>query len=190
MTARRLLSGTTIKSLPDLRTAISQLHKTYQVPHVIITSVKVDDSPILTVVGSTVRSTGEPRLFKVDVPSLPCFFSGTGDMFAALMVARLREAVAAVPGLANTKSWLSPDDVQTLELPLAVALERVLSSMQTVLQKTKDAADQALSKYEPEELEGRKGHLRRMKATEVRLVRNLDDLKYPNGEVYLEALDV
>jgi pyridoxal/pyridoxine/pyridoxamine kinase len=33
---------------------------------------------------------------RVDVPALDCFFSGTGDMFAALTVARLSEAVSAV----------------------------------------------------------------------------------------------
>ena len=52
----------------------------------------------MTVVGSSRRRDGSARLFKVEVPVLDCYFSGTGDMFAALMVARLREACAERKG--------------------------------------------------------------------------------------------
>ncbi|KKZ62216.1 pyridoxine kinase [[Emmonsia] crescens] len=116
-----LLSGIKITSLSNLADAITALHRTYNIPHIIVTSVQLpsisssassaisystaadstatnpDSSrpDTLTIIGSTARSDGSPRLFKVEVPRLDCFFSGTGDMFAALTVARLREAVFA-----------------------------------------------------------------------------------------------
>ncbi|KAL2364287.1 hypothetical protein RJZ56_002791 [Blastomyces dermatitidis] len=114
-----LLSGIQITSLSTLADAITTLHRTYNVPHIIVTSVHFptssssdssaiscptkaesgtinQDSPrqdTLTIIGSTARSDGSPRLFKIEVPRLDCFFCGTGDMFAAMSVARLREAV-------------------------------------------------------------------------------------------------
>ncbi|EGE84722.2 pyridoxal kinase [Blastomyces dermatitidis ATCC 18188] len=114
-----LLSGIKITSLSTLADAITTLHRTYNVPHIIVTSVHFptssssdssaiscptkaesgtinQDSPrqdTLTIIGSTARSDGSPRLFKIEVPRLDCFFCGTGDMFAAMSVARLREAV-------------------------------------------------------------------------------------------------
>ncbi|OJD24401.1 pyridoxal kinase [Blastomyces percursus] len=116
-----LLSDIKITSLSTLADAITILHRTYNIPHIIITSVHFpptsssNSSTIscpttaesgsinqgsrrqdtLTIIGSTARSDGSPRLFKIEVPRLDCFFCGTGDMFAAMTVARLREAVFA-----------------------------------------------------------------------------------------------
>lgn len=191
-----VLSGIKITSLQTLAEAITAIHKTYSIPHVIITSVqlsKVNESvsptsiaPSLTVIGSTTRSDGSPRLFRVDVPAFECFFSGTGDMFAALTVSRLREAVfTAGPHLRVTKSWVSPDDVPATELPLAKATEKVLASMHTVLEKTIQARDAELhaaasedASSETEDAQKRE-YLRRTKAAEVRIVRNVKFLQLP-----------
>lgn len=141
----------------------------------------------LTVIGSTTKSDGSPRLFRVDVPALDCFFSGTGDMFAALTVARLREAVdAAGDDLRNTRSWVSPDNVPSKDLPLAQSTIKVLSSMHSVLERTMEARDAELARgvlaqngdVGPEEQQKRE-HLRRTKAAEVRLVRNVRFLRDP-----------
>lgn len=108
-------------------------------------------------------------------------------MFAALMVARLREAVAAAgDDLRNTKSWVSPDSVAPSNLPLAQATIKVLSSMHDVLERTMEArnAELAISvpaqngDLSPEEQQKRE-HLRRTKAAEVRLVRNTRFLRDP-----------
>ncbi|KAK8243920.1 Ribokinase-like protein [Phyllosticta capitalensis] len=216
-----LLSSTKIRNIPTLATAIETLHRTYQIPHIIITSLRL--SPIdgtitpdaetnpthLTIIGSTARADHSPRLFRVDVPALPLFFSGTGDMFAALTVARLREA-SAHAGLLDTASWRSPDDVQAGDLPLARAVERVLESMQAVLKKTMLAYEKEMEMLEAEDeraglsanSEGEldreaKRHLRRMRASEVRVVRNVGDLllretgeereKFPAAEVLVDA---
>lgn len=130
-------------------------------------------------------------------------------MFAALTVARLREA-SAHAGLLDTASWRSPDDVQAGDLPLARAVERVLESMQAVLKKTMLAYEKEMEMLEAEDeraglsanSEGEldreaKRHLRRMRASEVRVVRNVGDLllretgeereKFPAAEVLVDA---
>ncbi|KAJ5688588.1 Phosphomethylpyrimidine kinase type-1 [Penicillium macrosclerotiorum] len=191
-----VLSGIKITSLATLAEAITAIHRIYSVPHVIITSVQLfklsssTPSPpenFLTVIGSTTKSDGSPRLFRIDVPALDCFFSGTGDMFAALMVARLREAVtAAGEDLRTTRSWVSPDSVASRNLPLARATAKVLSSMHSVLERTLEARDAELKVALPAqngdlgtEEKQKWEYLRQTKAAEIRLVRNVQYLRNP-----------
>ena len=150
-----------------------------------VTSVRFRDSsdePLLSVIGSTRRSDGSARTFRIDAPDIDCVFVGTGDMFAALAVVRLREATVAA-GLDNAPSWMSPDEVEPKDLPLAGAIEKVLTSMQLVLEKTKFAMDEELARVQGAEgghgLSEKELHLRKTKAAEVRLVRNATDLKDP-----------
>ncbi|KAI9835151.1 MAG: hypothetical protein M1819_002520 [Sarea resinae] len=182
-----LLSDTPIDDFDSLATALATLHTTHHIPHIVVTSISFSaDSPMLAVVGSTARSDGSPRLFRVDVPAIDCYFSGTGDMFAALTVVRLREAVCAVPGLSTTRAWVSPDAVDAVDLPLARAVQMVLGSMHAVLAKTKAARDDALAGLdaqgvlEREQGSDRRLHLRKTKAAEIRLVRCLADLREPH----------
>lgn len=112
-------------------------------------------------------------------------------MFAALMVARLREAVftaSTTPQLKSTRSWVSPDDVASTDLPLATATEKVLSSMHYVLERTMEArtAELATTIDEKADAEGStdeqrqfRKHLRETKAGEVRLIRNVHALRSP-----------
>lgn len=91
-------------------------------------------------------------------------------MFAALTVARLREAVyaadadddddnttaattAAAAGrrLRDTPSWISPDDIAPTVLPLATAAEKVLASMHDVLERTVVARNEELARIHAEE---------------------------------------
>jgi pyridoxine kinase len=113
-------------------------------------------------------------------------------MFAALTVARLREAVfAADSTLRSTKSWVSPDDVQATDLPLAKATVKVLASMHSVLERTLEARDaelRAAASATEEELSSseeekqKREYLRRTKAAEVRIVRNARFLREPDAE--------
>lgn len=191
-TCVRWLSGVKITDMHSLVEAIVALHALFKVPHVVVTSVSFltpGHHPSLSIVGSTKTSTDKPRIFKVQVPSLDCFFSGTGDMFAALMVARLREAVCAIEGLSQKDAWVSDDAVAATELPLARAVEKALASMQEVLARTMVARDKELAEWEAkQDLAGtaddeghmeKMKHLKRTKAAEVRLVRNLGCLKHP-----------
>jgi len=196
LTRSRLLSGVTITDFKSLAEAVRELHRSHRVPHIIITSVRLPhdneqgEEPELSIVGSTADSDFNPRLFRLKVPAFPVFFSGTGDMFAALMVARLREACLAAD-LLSTAHWQSPDEVTATELPLAKAAEKVLASMHLVLKKTMDSRQQELEKMEgTEQLNSgigeeadkdneRDKYLRLTKAAEVRVVRNWKDLVYP-----------
>ncbi|KAK3356221.1 Ribokinase-like protein [Neurospora tetraspora] len=160
-----LLSEVKIVDMPSLTRAISVLHERYAIPHIIITSVSLPDSSspsftapnssaptptpqeegqsqpprtkTLSVVGSTMTSTRQPRAFQISFPAIDCYFSGTGDMFSALILVRMREAVYNTEGgLTERESWLSDDAVDALDLPLAKAAEKVLGSMHEVLTKT------------------------------------------------------
>lgn len=73
---------------------------------------------------------------------------------------------------------MSPDEVEATQLPLAKAAEHVVATMHAVLQKTKVASDEALKGIsEPAQRESEKVRVGRMKAAEVRVVRNLVDLR-------------
>lgn len=186
--------------MQTLAEAIAALHTKYRLPHIVITSVSLPapaSTLSLCVIGSTVTSTTKPRIFKVEVPAINCSFSGTGDMFAALMVVRLKEAVTAVPGLGQTNAWLSKDDVEATELPLAKAAEKVLASMQEVLIRTKKKRDEELEsfqqkskgRYSTMQEDDKDNHLRITKAAEVRLVRNMECLRNPKLKFYAEKVD-
>jgi pyridoxine kinase len=196
----RWLSEVKITDMKTLTDAIAALHTKYRVPHIIITSVKLPapaSTLSLSVIGSTMTSTARPRIFKIEVPAIDSYFSGTGDMFAALIVVRLREAVSAVPGLAETDAWVSEDNVNATDLPLALAAERALASIQEVLIRTKRNRDEELERYQqganarnPGLQEGDKeSHLRITKASEVRLVRNMEQLRNPRLKFHAEIVD-
>lgn len=192
----RLLSQVKITSLSTLQEALAKLHKTHLIPHVIITSIRLSDSPsTMSVVGSTARADYSPRIFRIDMPAIDCFFSGTGDMFAALTVVRLREAVIEA-NLSGTKSWVSANDVKATDLPLAKAAEKVIGSMHAILVKTMEARDRELGAMggplgvmEKEKDSEKRSGLRRTKAAEVRVVQFLEDLRSPRTEWKAEALN-
>lgn len=215
-----LLSEVKIHDLTTMKQAITQLHQMYRLPHVLITSIRLpptasntptqadqdlSTSAKLSIIGSTATSDMTPRLFRITVPALPVFFSGTGDMFASLMVARLREA-ARDAGALETKSWQSPDDVPAPELPLAKAAKKVLASMHAVLQDTAKHYDAAAKQIEgqqkhqsdkgqgeeAEEDKDAETHLRLTRAAEVRVVRNAKALRKPVGldDLEIQAVDV
>lgn len=201
-----LLSEIKIHDLDSMREAIGKLHEK-GVPNVVVTSIRLPpttaSTPVpgeggegkssqakLSIIGSTATSNGTPRLFRISVPALAVFFSGTGDMFAALLVARLKQA-AKEHGVLDTLSWRSEDEVKGPELPLAEATEKVLASMGAVLKDTARHYEGVSKELEQgEELnegvgeEGQKErererHLRLTRAAEVRVVRNARALREP-----------
>lgn len=171
--------------MDTLKQAIQVLHETYNIPHVVITSVKLSEAANqLCVVGSTMTSSKQARLFKILFPAIDCYFCGTGDMFGALITTRMREAVNAVPGLREGSSWLSDDNVPVTELPLARAAERTLASMHEVLSRTRDAMPGVIERTrktqsEEDKADATKQHYVKAKAAELQLVRNLDCLRSP-----------
>jgi pyridoxine kinase len=158
--------------------------------------IDLDDIENLTIIGSTATSDHKPRLFRIDTPQLPLFFSGTGDMFAALTIPRLIEAVhaASTPelDLHSKPSWRSPDDVPAEELPLAKACQKVLASMQAILTKTTETCQKKMSADdaraakegrgeggEADEEATKRRHLALMNASEVTVPRYVRELLDP-----------
>lgn len=181
--------------LEQVKKAIEVLHQRDGVRMVVVTSVRVHGKQgVLNVVGSEKKSDGSSRCFVVEVPVLECYFSGTGDMFAGLMVARLREEISKAE-LLDKVGWASPDEVSATDLPLAKATVKVLSSMSAVLLKTMEARNQEMERFEGEKAgmgqvasvdpvggksdEEKGKFLAQTKAAEVRAVRNARDLIHP-----------
>lgn len=107
------------------------------------------------------------------------------------MVVRLREA-AIKTGVLDTLSWISGDEIVAEKLPLAMAVERVLASMQGVLERTMEARDAEMKGFE--EGEGPENEKRRYlaetKAAEVRVVRNVDLLRNPTVECKAQRIEL
>ena len=105
-------------------------------------------------------------------------------------------------------AWLSGDEVDALDLPLARAAEKVLASMHEVLAKTAERMEGTVEKARRgvaaevvvdgdgvgsvgvdgteaaagTAAEKKKTHLLKSKAAELRLVRHLDSLRFPKVE--------
>ncbi|KAK5629833.1 hypothetical protein RRF57_005548 [Xylaria bambusicola] len=219
-----LLSGVKITNSASLERAIEVLHDKYNIPHIVITSVSLPirsasqtpsstrpaspmqsqspTTPTMSVVGSTRTSDRKPRLFTIQFPVFNAYFSGTGDMFAALMVVRMREAVSyyAAENIRHTASWLSPDDVEATDLPLARAAEKVLASMHEVLARTCEQMPSELAatitrlarrRGVSEDIiraDGETMHLLKSQAAELKLTRNLGCLREPAIEYRAEKM--
>lgn len=196
----RLLSDVKITDLASLTRAIEVIHTTYQVPHIVLTSVSLDtpsstpsNGPrTLSVIGSTMTSSHKPRAFTIRFPAIDAYFSGTGDMFAALMVVRMREAVShdSTGLLGDRAAWLSDDSVDALDLPLARAAEKVLASMHEVLGATCESMKAEVERVEAEigDTDEKRLHLAKSKAAELKLVRHLGSLREPKVQFTAENL--
>lgn len=183
-----LLSGVHIDSLETLSQAIDALHTTYRTPHIVITSVTFPSTPDkMFCAGSTLTPSGAPRKFIHDIEVMDGFFSGTGDLFAALTLARLREQ-ASIAGLLQTPGWRSPEGVEAEELPLAKAIGGVLASMQGVLRKTREARERKLQGVDLEAMEEKQKIITRARASELRLVQCQAEILVPGVGVVARRL--
>jgi pyridoxine kinase len=126
--------------------------------------------------GSSITASGKSRPFFIEIPIIEGHYRGTGDMFSALTLARFREQVSLVPGLLEVKSWVSPDVVTPTELPLAKAIEKVLVSMNLLLERTRTVRSERLGALTEEQ---RGSRIEQMKAGELRLVQGVNDILRP-----------
>ncbi|GLB41565.1 putative ribokinase-like protein [Lyophyllum shimeji] len=112
------LTNVRLDSLQSLRKAISILHDTYHVPHVVISSMPLtrwlyealppsvrpptDEDQLLCITSSAPSSCSPssaasaqaqlPTVHALCVPLLPGYFSGVGDLFSALLLAHFHRA--------------------------------------------------------------------------------------------------
>jgi pyridoxine kinase len=186
------LTNTKIVDITSLVDAVGVLHREYKVPHVFVTSTMVKEEKkgnepqepsYLTLIGSTAKADGTPRAFIIKAPYFPVYFVGTGDTFAALITARLREE-ASRAGLLNVDGWVSPDGVSNLDLPLAKAAETVVASMQALLSRTHKRYEKVkatVNENNSEEEYRKETRLKLMKAAELKVVGHVNDLTNPPG---------
>jgi len=110
-----VLTGLSIKSVPDAIAALNTLHDK-GIPNVIITSLNLPEShPSQIVLLGSSKSNDKLVQFELTVPKIirPEPFFGTGDLFAALVV-----------------GWSIRGE------PLIAACEKAVNTLQSVLQKT------------------------------------------------------
>ena len=107
----QVLADENITCLDSLYRVLEKLHTVYKVPHVVITSLDLppadlaklgveptmsDGKPTMLLVGSS--WTGHLSPWFLTFPSQGEYFSGVGDLFAALVLARFAEQAAGLRG--------------------------------------------------------------------------------------------
>nr|CAG4641014.1 EOG090X09AY [Eulimnadia texana] len=114
-----LLTGMKIENERDAVKAMHELHKKGARNIVISSSVLGGDS-VLTAFGSSFQDDSAMQCWKLEIPRLPYIFTGTGDLFASLLLA-----------------WMEKTSGN-----LATALEKTVDSLQSVLRRTASYAEQ------------------------------------------------
>lgn len=104
-----LLTGLSVKSMSDLKKAVEYLHG--KGPKTVAVSSSLIDNKLISVTSSI----KDNRILKITIPRIPAIYTGSGDLFAALL-------------LAHT----------FLEKDLKVALEKTINTLFEVLQRTYD----------------------------------------------------
>lgn len=112
-----LLSGVKITNESEAFKAMKILHER-GTKTVVITSSELGDNKTLIALGSSVN--GKKRCIRMEIPKVDAIFTGTGDLFASLLLAWL---------------YRYPDD-------LALACETTVSTVQAVLSRTLAHAQQ------------------------------------------------
>ncbi|RCK57776.1 putative pyridoxal kinase BUD17 [Candida viswanathii] len=86
-----VLSGVKIESWDDVKRAIGEFRKDYDVENIVLSSVSINNK--LYCVGSTPEET-----FYVPIKTIDCNFNGCGDLFTALMATSfMLMSIASVP---------------------------------------------------------------------------------------------
>lgn len=156
----RLLTGVDIKDETSALQACEALHEKGP-STVIITSMKGQDQHVL-LVGSTrcPQRPGSPSTFVLRIPHIQAYFTGTGDLLTALLLARVHQY---------------PDQV-------AHAVELAVGALQAVLKETVDEAG-------PEAMASKERSAQVFSRRELRLVQAQRYLVDPPVIVAAEPLD-
>jgi hypothetical protein len=104
-------------------------------------------------------------------------FVSTGNLFASLLLPRLHPF---------TSRLVPSDDTPTTDLPLAIALEFIIASMQGVLKTTKKAMDLQIQKDSDVGTSEKERLVKLMRVAELHLVVSQDALLHP--EVVIKAV--
>jgi len=166
------LSDSKLDTIDSITPCLERLHQIYKVKNIVISSLRLASHPgVILCCGSTATTDFKARAFMLQAPVIDGPFVGTGDLFAALLLARLHPFAGE----------LVPDNsISPTQLPLAKALEYVIASMQGVLLNTKAEMDKQLEiDGDISSLTTKEKAVRLMRACELRLVRSLKELVSP-----------
>lgn len=106
-----LLTGRKIENEEDVKLALEDLHSMGP-KTVVISSSHLGTNGNIVSMASTVKN-GKKERFKVEFPHIPAIFVGTGDLFAACLLA-----------------WMQTDN------NLQLAIEKTISTLQAVIRRT------------------------------------------------------
>ncbi|XP_054707796.1 pyridoxal kinase-like isoform X2 [Uloborus diversus] len=124
-----LLTGVAIKTKEDAIEAINILHKS-GVKTVVLSSVELGTKENLTLLGSSLNG-DEKTLISLTFPKMSAVFTGSGDLFSALLLA-----------------WMSKTNRN-----LKISCEKALNTMQSVLKRTIDSKSGPSNLGSPFEME-------------------------------------
>ncbi|EST05517.1 Phosphomethylpyrimidine kinase type-1 [Kalmanozyma brasiliensis GHG001] len=193
------LTGIDIVDLVSLKKVILTLHKKHKVPHVIITSVELPDADLAAIGAQKTLADGRPAMLQVgssceihleagerqepnleeenlqvwsiQFPEVQGYFSGVGDMFAALTLGRFhREGQMASQANGATKDLT----------PIAKASELAIASLQGILSNTCKVIDQ-IEKDLPDSTgkDEAQEKVDRMRRRELRVVQSKKEIESP-----------
>jgi pyridoxine kinase len=167
-----VLSGHKLDSVESIHVVLWALHQQYRIRHVVISSLRLDSHPrVIFCCGSTATEHFGSQPFMIEAPIIDGPFVGTGDLFAALLLAQLHPSIDQLTPTAN---------VPATELPLAKALELVIASMHGILKNTKAAMDRQLQEDgDMTSLTEQEKLVRVSRAAELRLVNSQKELVDP-----------
>ncbi|KAK9474897.1 Ribokinase-like protein [Dipodascopsis tothii] len=175
-----MLTETKITALDQIPDVLQKLHQRYKVKHVVISSVVFEAGATEFVcVGSSARSDGTPRPFYLRLPFIDQYFTGTGDLFAALLADRFHRYT-------NGNTVELADSTPASELPLVSAVRDVSTIVQSVLRRTHqhviDTQDRPvpaalLSSYGMDAAKAKR--IRDMKYGELQLISSQDAIRNP-----------
>lgn len=117
------LTGVKLDSLDSIKKALEIFHQEYKIPYVVISSVELPGSSNLVAVGSAMNS--EP--FYIEFPHIEGYFTGTGDIFSAVLLDRFHKHSAESPSSASASggqesSWFERALHDTLAVVYSVLL--------------------------------------------------------------------
>lgn len=199
------LTGIDIVDLASLKQVILTLHKQHKVPHVIITSVELPDADLAKIgahrslpdgrlamlqVGSScdiqLSPSGERQepsiegddleIWSIQFPEVQGYFSGVGDMFAALTLGRFQP---------EPKEAAQSNGVQHPRplTPIAKASELAIASLQGILSNTCRVIDELKKDLPPaseaEKKDEAQERVDRMRRRELRVVQSKKEIESP-----------
>lgn len=200
------LTGVEITDLASLKQVLLVLHKKHTVPHVIITSVDLPDTDLAAIGAHRQLPDGRPamlqigsscpillndgvrqqpsleahdlRIWSIQFPEVQGYFSGVGDMFAALTLGRFHpESAQETPSNASAHH----DDDNDELTPIAKASELAIASLQGILSNTCRVIDQLESQRTDAEKakDDAEAKVDRMRRRELRVVQSKKEIESP-----------